>query len=106
MLTPEEIAAIKSNWVDDLDDSREMRELCDLALRGLNAGDQWQPMESAPEDATSILLWAPEWDEPISGYWHREHKCWRQGDRSWGEKIHSPTHWQPLPTPPAMKETL
>lgn len=103
MLTPEEIAAIKRNWVDDLDDSREMRELCDLALRGLNAGDQWRTMESAPKDGTSVMLWNEDYARPITGEYFEATK-WSNG---WKHTYATqPTHWQPLPTPPAMKEKL
>jgi hypothetical protein len=54
----------------------------------------WQPIETAPKDATEIL-----------GYWNRSkvmavvywwHNAWLQ-DR-W--EMSPPTHWQPLPEPP------
>lgn len=72
----------------------------------------WQPIETAPKDLNSVLLYWPYWTtEPVigarnyrvlddgSGYeyfdsWHTE--------RWLGEDAEDPgpTHWMPLPYPP------
>lgn len=66
-----------------------------------NIGD-WQPIETAPKDGTRILLWGdlPDWDGCFYevGYW----------DESIGGFTCDvePTHWQPLPKPPAIQQAL
>lgn len=74
----------------------------------------WQPIETAPRDGTTVLLWWRR-EELDVAYW----ACgvWREfgdGSRGWmGESFHAsapetwtrllgerPTHWMPLPTPP------
>jgi len=62
----------------------------------------WQPIETAPNDGTAVLLWCqPTKDDAyaIQG--------WYEGgvfDRRWydaySEEV-KPSHWQPLPAPPA-----
>ena len=80
----------------------------------------WQPIETAPKDGTSVLLWASWLDDPViarysyqSGY---AESCWEgtfdgaaalesQGD-TWTDEheVINPTHWMPLPDPPKESE--
>ena len=63
---------------------------------------EWQMIENAPKDGTSVLLYWPgrrsirtgSWMRPSPEYVH--HWCM---DDKWtpGE---DPTHWMPLPSPP------
>lgn len=54
----------------------------------------WLPIESAPKDGTHVLLTD---GEMIScGYW-----CGSQHAPRWMSDSGEPTHWQPLPEPPA-----
>lgn len=85
---------------------------------------QWQGIGSAPRDGTSILVWRDDWDEPVMARWVccydflTETECdasgmddealarhdWFCADYANGcrlESDQSPTHWMPLPTPPA-----
>lgn len=60
----------------------------------------WQPINTAPKDETTVLL---GWDYlQIVGlaYWHTERDDWwaLDGDTSYYTK--NPTHWMPLPEPP------
>jgi hypothetical protein len=66
---------------------------------------QWRPIETAPKDETEILLFIPDMqgypDNPriVSAYWGI---CgWTDnaavGCQTWG----NPSHWMPLPNPPA-----
>ena len=64
----------------------------------------WQPIETAPNDGTDILIGG---DYSYAGgvlqaYWGHTH---RKGDESWGwvdmeGDTYNPTHWMPLPAPP------
>jgi hypothetical protein len=60
----------------------------------------WQPIETAPRDGTPILLWAHmDWrDEliPVTGWYARGSGEW-VCHADW----FNPTHWMPLPVPPA-----
>jgi hypothetical protein len=64
----------------------------------------WRPIETAPKDATDILLFIPDMqnypDNPriVSAFWG---SCgWTDngavGCQTWGK----PSHWMPLPEPP------
>jgi uncharacterized protein DUF551 len=78
---------------------------------------EWQPIETAPKDGTAILVYGPEllretngncavvrWD--ASGYATEQSsiKWWVVSDGKFGPydlRGPSPTHWMPLPDPPA-----
>ena len=57
---------------------------------------QWQPIETAPEGG-SILGWASGWAHPEVVVWDEKWRCWYDSDLEYGV---TPSHWQPLPTPP------
>lgn len=73
-------------------------------------GDAWQPIETAPQDGTSVLISSSfRVGESSYGVCRRQHDgfvanggypCWRAEDRQkvFPGKI---THWMPLPNPPA-----
>lgn len=71
---------------------------------------EWQPIETAPLNGTSVLLWQNgRW---ITGRWRGEHYGevlrWDMGNWQSSDGIdllyQPPTHWMPLPPPPAEKE--
>lgn len=55
----------------------------------------WRPIESAPKDGTSVLLFTV--DGVMEGYF--SHGSW-QNYVCGGPAEYFPTHWMPLPTPP------
>jgi hypothetical protein len=69
----------------------------------------WQPIETAPKDAESLLL--AEEDYVTTGFWHDGSECYgHRGGAGWfseddrcslltARNIH-PTHWKPLPAAP------
>lgn len=71
---------------------------------------QWQPIESAPRDGTSVLLFYTDWGtrntEPSPGghvYVGRfADGYWGDGDKGFAGK--ELTHWMPLPKAPAKSE--
>lgn len=60
---------------------------------------QWQPIETAPKDGSSVLLWVPENGEAQKGY-YCDMEFWVV--EGMGEK---PTHWMPLPLGPGGKDS-
>lgn len=75
---------------------------------------EWLPIESAPKDETPVWLWWPDPDgHAVVGWWS---DGWYEGDvlvrpdAGWVgneassrrlDEWDSPTHWMPLPAPPA-----
>ena len=72
----------------------------------------WQPIETAPKDGTDILVWGSiemsSRSRPHVGTEDIIRVCWSQGGESWVVTsvqadgwVPEPTHWMPLPAPPA-----
>jgi hypothetical protein len=70
---------------------------------------EWHPIETAPVDGTPVLLWPfinfgePGKKDPAyvaAGFFCDEWGDWY--DLIFGEHF-NPTHWMPLPAPPAEK---
>jgi len=76
----------------------------------------WQPIETAPKDGTRVLLWVCDFGRwlCVCGSWDNDRHAtkpkpyWTHDNaRSNGirdTRANQPTHWMPLPPPPAMKE--
>lgn len=71
---------------------------------------EWQPIETAPKDGKYVLVWPgrctgiacdiARWEDDKYAksprpFWARIGFSTKTGDR-----VNSPTHWQPLPPPP------
>lgn len=54
----------------------------------------WRPIETAPKDGTELLIFDPV-DGPARAHW---------STHNWyaGTYVAAPTHWMPLPAPPAL----
>ena len=65
---------------------------------------KWISVETAmPEYDTDIVLWAQGWPQVYVGYWRHSHD-WigrQRGESDGPLPDTNPTHWQPLPPPPA-----
>lgn len=71
----------------------------------------WQPIETAPQDGTYVMLANPKWQTAWQGYF-RKHKEPGMGPHLSNEQVRGwtrvgfmdfqldATHWQPLPDPP------
>lgn len=91
-------------------------------VREAVAGSLWRPIETAPKDGTAILLFGGENDAnhtpsvphplsggPVVGLWSTY--GWYEGGGEWITTFfdggmatvarEEPTHWMPLPEPPA-----
>lgn len=68
---------------------------------------EWKPIETAPQDGTTVLLWGPHMRMGMSTwFWAEEDGIggWRQDDGKHEDRPLRgpyPTHWKPLPDPPA-----
>lgn len=73
---------------------------------------EWQPIETAPRDGTSILIFCPHYGISRVEYRKSRSGDWRilsddymtafdsSGDDVWNDTA---THWMPLPAPPEAK---
>lgn len=88
-----------------LDAQRAITAAC---LAGAAALEPWQEIESAPKDGQSILVYFPQigvwcvsWETTpfADGFWCvYDNKSEPRPLRGWSV---DPTHWMPLPAPPA-----
>lgn len=72
--------------------------------------EDWRPIESAPKDGTTVLLYFPDRGS-VCGSWDKDEYArkpapyWsRDTERIFGvreTRANQPTHWMPLPEPPA-----
>lgn len=67
------------------------------------ARSEWQPIETAPKNGATLLVWRPSEGEHYPA--HVGVDLW--SDKSWyrSRRYQQPTHWMPLPAPPALTET-
>jgi len=59
---------------------------------------QWQPIETAPKDGTSILVWK-QGEAVVQGWWNRG-GAFNMPHWSTPSNLFDPTHWMPLLQPP------
>lgn len=57
----------------------------------------WQPIETAPKDGADILTW--DGNDQCVLFFSQHGHGWTAGNPAVG---YNPTHWQPLPAPPAL----
>lgn len=60
---------------------------------------EWLPIESAPKDGGTVLLWADP--EVFIASKRADDGTWWDGDWDW--RIPA-THWMPLPEPPQLEK--
>jgi hypothetical protein len=72
--------------------------------------DAWQPIETAPKDGTEVLLYLGNpWSKTEKARWYAPWSNWQVGaipsdpvrEEYFGIGKSVPTHWMPLPAPPA-----
>ncbi len=65
------------------------------AARARLAVPAWQPIETAPKDGSQVLVWDD--GAMFISWWNEEEHAWIDN----GPVQPPPTHWMPLPPPPA-----
>lgn len=66
------------------------------------AAMQWRPIETAPKDGTPLLLLWPDAAEKMAVMWWDEYvENWLGYYDGINPGYQPPTHWMPLPPPPA-----
>ena len=63
---------------------------------------EWQPIETAPKDRRSRLVWVPGNQCIYCVSWgdHDERPGWYVFGGGWRSMVQEATHWMPLPEPP------
>lgn len=91
------------------------RRILEAAIRAMPASgrDAWQPIDAAPKDGTTIIIgrWMDPWGFVRGlGYYvsHRGIEGWIAhspfSDPPGVLGLATPTHWMPLPSPPAKSQ--
>jgi hypothetical protein len=58
---------------------------------------EWQPIETAPKDGTTVILFCDRYASPdVADVGSYEQGQWVMNGSGW-----EPTHWMPLPNPPS-----
>jgi hypothetical protein len=72
-------------------------------LAATRADEGWRPIETAPKSSQSILVFCPEYGNTYIVCWRSwdETPGWLHFAHSGGRLMEDPTHWMPLPSPPA-----
>lgn len=108
-MTPDDIANLRE-LMQVLSISKDFQKLVYVdpvcvarALAALDAAEVegWQPIETAPRDSKPVLLFAGHW-RGVGNYEEARY----DGDPVWVDERAEfiepcPTHWRPLPAPPA-----
>ena len=59
---------------------------------------RWQPIDTAPKDGTSILVWSPTPEQADVAWWADGPGCWLD---NYGKYLtDEPSHWMHLPDGP------
>lgn len=93
----------------ELKSAREWIAIMEAAARG-----KWLPIESAPKDGTFVLLFVGGAFPVVIARWYKPWENWHAGglpidparEEYFGIGSAVPTHWQPLPVPPATDDPV
>lgn len=100
----------------------EYVRVCEQIQRLRAEASGWQPIETAPKDGSWVLLsggrqsdptWYDQgdvtWPSAAVCRWCDEFESWKMGvvwDGDLRSNYDDPTHWIPLPAPPAVNQSL
>ena len=84
------------------EDDAQVQAICDFALSALDR--EWRPIETAPKDGKVVIcMRADDRSLPWGAYW----RTYFDGSKGWSNESGDetrPTHWMPLPAPPAKRD--
>ena len=112
-LQPERaVMADAANALDAYD--KTMQRIAEAPSPTPPAGDGWEPIETAPKDGTTILVWSQLYGGvAVLAYWDSDKYAktpkpfWATSSQRYvgktAERKFPPTHWRPLPPPPVSK---
>jgi hypothetical protein len=99
------------NWDDNAPFIIALRNSAKSLIDQAGMVEEWQPLETAPRDGTTILTWDPLFLYQITSYntyeasWADEddkmRHGWNQGD-GYPTVFEGPTYWIPLQKPPVL----
>jgi hypothetical protein len=102
--------AMGETWENVTETSRAVHRfrardvLTALNSAGYTIEQGWRTdMENAPRDGTRVLLWAPGWKEPATGWNYSKRDPWQDCPYSATRDDYAPTHWKPA-TPPEQSQ--
>ena len=113
ILTEEEIESINNDLLDHgkgsrIDFARAIESmLAETELAALKAENEWQPIETAPKDGTVFLGYKRGQFRECYKVTRDDCDMWCFGGTSGADDLFpniKPTHWMPLPKPPAMAQ--
>ncbi len=67
--------------------------------------NRWRPIDIAPKDATSVLVWCPALRNVYVVVWDRRNERWRHFAYGDNPLTETPTMWRPVPRPDPGEET-
>lgn len=125
----EESAKTALRYMAQAADETRLRERAESALAAAKAdlayerdrikqANAWQPIETAPKDGTDVIVMYMHIDTQVvhNAFFSSEQENWDAEDIGWWSYEHfevrriklddwmAPTHWMPLPQPPAKEE--
>ena len=87
-------------WREDSNNTAKAVAWATAAIAAYEAA-QWQPIETAPTDGTPILAYEPgEVPCVVQALRYQGHLIWQACCYDMAG-LNKPTHWRPLPPPPA-----
>lgn len=94
-----------------------LNNLTDLGAPAQTVQDEWRPIDTAPKDGSVLLLYVPNRCMIDMGSWRNDDN-YPDEPKQWFDNSYddyscgyascplTPTHWQPLPAPPARPKLL
>lgn len=84
--------ALAENWSIEAANLLTLLDLADAGER------EWRAIDSAPKDGTRVLVASHDFIVTAEFWVYEGTGLWRDDN---GESLPQPTHWMPLPPPPA-----
>ena len=100
---PPQINFQQSECLQALIDARIESDAATIAEREAEIEKEWLPIETAPKDGTWVLIFDGRYGLKVielARWIGAPHSHWGNGNNYW-----TPSHWRPLPAPPASRHS-